>query len=85
MLRNTHFLVATLATIGSMKMFDQAFIASNGTGGPDWSTITVVFYIYRLAFADVTLGYAGAVGVALLLVIVGMVLVQRRLFPEEGA
>lgn len=84
-LKPTHFFIAVLCTIGTMKIFDQAFIVSKGTGGPNYSTMTIVLYIYRLAFADTTFGYAAAVGVAFFIAVFALALIQRRLFAEpEG-
>ena len=45
--------------IGALKVFDQAFIVSDGSGGPNYSTLTVVLYLYRTAIADVRLRLRG--------------------------
>lgn len=82
LLRPAHFFVAAMSVIGCMKVFDQAFIVSKGTGGPNYSTMTVVLYIYRLAFSDVSVGYASAVGVALFALIFAITLAQKRLFRD---
>lgn len=81
-LRPTHFFIGVLCTIGTMKIFDQAFIVSDGTGGPNYSTMTIVLYIYRLAFADTAFGYAAAVGVAFFVFVFLLAMVQRRLFDQ---
>ena len=44
-------------------MFDQAFIVSGGSGGPNYSTVTVVLYLYQTAIKDVNFGYAAAIGI----------------------
>jgi multiple sugar transport system permease protein len=85
MLRRTHVFVAVMGTIGALKVFDQAFIVSAGTGGPNYSTLTLSLYIYRLAFANLSFGYAAAVGVALFVVIGALLLSQRRLLVEQAA
>jgi multiple sugar transport system permease protein len=85
LLKPGHFFVATLSIIGALKMFDQSFIASGGNGGPDYSTMVVVLYLYRVAFADVSFGYAAAMGIALLAIIFTLTLVQRLLFGRPEA
>ena len=44
-------------------------------GGPAYSTTTLVIYVYRLAFTSYDLGYASAIGVVwlvLLLLLAGL-------------
>ncbi|MGE5691031.1 MAG: carbohydrate ABC transporter permease [Pseudomonadota bacterium] len=84
LLRPAHFFVAVLSVIGCLKMFDQAFIVSGGAGGPNYSTLTPVLYLYQVAIQDVDFGYAAALGVALFLLIFTATLIQRLLFgrPE---
>lgn len=46
------FYVLTMSLIGCFQVFDQAFIISNGSGGPNNGTLTLTLYIYQLAFPD---------------------------------
>ena len=46
LLKPAHFFVLVVFGIGALKIFDQAFIVSGGTGGPQNSTYTAVLYIY---------------------------------------
>src|SRR5213593_2227818 len=80
LLKPAHFFVSTLMVIGGLKMFDQAFIASGGTGGPNNSTLVPVLYIYRVAFYDVRFGLAAAAGLALMLLMFTLTLIQRLAF-----
>ncbi len=80
LLKPGHFFVSTLLVIGGLKMFDQAFIASGGTGGPNNSTLVPVLYLYRVAFYDVRFGFAAAVGIALMLLMFTLTLIQRLAF-----
>jgi len=80
LLKPGHFFVAVVSIIGAMQIFDQAFIVSGGNGGPAYSTMTAVLYLYRTAIADVNFGYAAAIGVALFSVIFVVTLLQRFLF-----
>ncbi|HSC92133.1 MAG TPA: sugar ABC transporter permease [Gaiellaceae bacterium] len=82
LLKPAHFFVAVLSVIGCLKVFDQAFIVSGGAGGPNYSTLTPVLYLYQVAIQDVNFGYAAALGVALFLLIFTATLVQRLLFGK---
>lgn len=82
LLKPGHFFVAVVSVIGALKVFDQAFIVSGGAGGPAFSTLTAVLYLYRTAIFDVDFGYAAAIGVVLFLVIFTFTLVQRLLFGK---
>ncbi len=82
LLKPGHFFVAVVSVIGCLKVFDQAFIASGGTGGPNYSTMTAVLYLYRTAIADVNFGYASTIGVALFILIFAVTFVQRLLFGK---
>ncbi len=77
LLRPAHFFVLVVFGIGALKVFDQQFIASGGTGGPNYSTYTVVLYIYRAAFASYEFGVAAAAGILAFLAIFGLTILQR--------
>ena len=72
--------------IGAPQIFDQAFLVAGADGGPNYSTMTVVLYLYNKAIASVQFGYAAAVGVVLFVGIFAITVVQRLLFgrPEVG-
>jgi multiple sugar transport system permease protein len=80
LLKPAHFFVATLSVIGALKLFDQAFIISTGSGGPAGSTMTGVLYLYRVVISEFNFGYGAAVGVVLFLIIFTLTLFQRLLF-----
>ena len=82
LLKPGHFFVSVVAVIGALQVFDQAFLVSNGSGGPNYSTLTVVLYLYRTAIRDVRFGYAAAMGIALFVLIFTLTLIQRLLFGK---
>lgn len=58
-----------LQLIHSFQAFTQAFIVSNGTGGPAESTLLYTLYLYKRAFVQLDMGYASAMAWMLLIVI----------------
>ena len=80
LLKPGHFFVLVVSIIGCLKVFDQMYIVSGGTGGPNYSTLTVVLYMYQTAISDLRWGYAATIGVVLFVLIFVFTLVQRLLF-----
>lgn len=85
LLKPGHFFVAVVSIIGAMKVFDQMYIVSRGTGGPSYSTYTVVLDLYNTAIRDAALGLAAAMGVVLFLVIFAFTLIQWVFFGRQEA
>jgi multiple sugar transport system permease protein len=85
LLKPGHFFVAVVSIIGAMKVFDQNYIVSRGTGGPDYATYSVVLYIYNTAIHDAKLGLAAAAGVVLFVVIFLFTIVQWIFFGRQEA
>jgi multiple sugar transport system permease protein len=80
LLKPGHFFVAVVSVIGSLQVFDQAFFVSNGGGGPNYSTMTIVLYLFNTAIDGVRFGYASAIGIVLFAIIATLTLIQRLLF-----
>jgi ABC-type sugar transport system permease subunit len=85
LLKPGHFFVAVVSIIGAMKVFDQMYIVSRGTGGPAYLTYTVVLDIYRTAINDAALGLAAAMGVVLFVVIFTLTILQWAFFGRQEA
>lgn len=83
-LRPVTFFVITMGIIGTFQLFDQSYIFSNGSGGPDNATLTIVLLIYQYAFKSLDMGYALALTLILAFVIMMTTLIQRALFREES-
>jgi multiple sugar transport system permease protein len=82
LLKPGHFFVAVVSIVGALKIFDQAFIVSAASGGPNYSTLTAVLYLYQVAIQDVDFGYAAAIGIVLFALIFAVTLIQRLLFGK---
>jgi multiple sugar transport system permease protein len=83
MLQPVTFFVIATGLIGTFQLFDQSYIFSNGSGGPNNATLSVVLLIYQYVFRDLQMGYATAIAVLLALVIISLTLFQRWLFNKD--
>jgi multiple sugar transport system permease protein len=81
LLRPTIALMLVLSITGSLLAFDQFFILTRG--GPDGSTVSVVMVIYREAFTKFNLGYAAAISVVVLVVLVALNVLQLRVLGRR--
>jgi len=84
LMRPVIFFVVILGIIGCFQIFDQAFIASGGGGGPVNSTLTAVFFIYVSGFTYFEMGYACAAAFVLFVLIFAATVIQRKLMPDKG-
>jgi multiple sugar transport system permease protein len=82
MLAPSHYLVAVTSVIGALQLFDQAYIAGGSDGNPDQALLTMVLYLYDVAFRQFEFGYAAAVGIVLFVIIFTATLIQRRFFGD---
>jgi multiple sugar transport system permease protein len=82
-LKPVTFFVVAMGIIGTFQLFDQSYIFSGGTGGPNNATLTVVLLIYQSVFRNLQMGYAAAIAFLLAGVIITMTLIQRRFFGGE--
>lgn len=83
LLKPTFFFNLVVSLIGCFQVFDQAYVVSNGNGGPLDSTMTLVLYIYRTGFRDLDMGYACAIAFVLFAIIFILTMIQKKLFGEE--
>lgn len=67
MLTPTIFFNAVMLTIASFQVFTQAYIITQG--GPNNSSLFVVFYLWREAFSNANMGYASAIAWVLFIII----------------
>jgi len=74
------FFSVTIAIIRAFQVFDQIFVMTGGQlgGGPAGATTVLVFDIYKTGFAQFRFGYAAAMSVVLLIIILAVTLVQQH-------
>jgi multiple sugar transport system permease protein len=83
LLKPVTFFVVAMGAIGTFQLFDQSYIFSAGTGGPNNATLTVVLLIYQAVFRNLQMGYAAAIAFFLSFVIIALTLIQRRFLGGE--
>lgn len=82
-LKHVIFFNLVVSFIGTLQVFDQAYIISGGTGGPLDSTMTVVLYLYNAGFRDFKMGYASAIAFILFGIIFTLTMIQKFIFREK--
>ncbi|RYG22532.1 sugar ABC transporter permease [bacterium] len=58
-----------MSFIGASQVFGQIYIITNGGGGPAYSTLSVILYMYQQGFSNYELGYASAVAYTLFVLV----------------
>jgi len=79
--KNTTFFVVLTTVINSMQVFGQVYVMTSG--GPNYSTVTFVQYLYIKAFREFKLGYAASIGVVLFFIILIMSAIIFFLFSDH--
>ncbi len=74
-------LVTTISSISAMKIFAEIYVMTKG--GPLNSTKTIVYYIYEKAFENLDLGYASAMSVILLIIVMIFSLINIFCFERN--
>lgn len=81
LLKPTTFLLLVLNIIYSFEAFDLVYVMTNG--GPGYATTVLTVFIYNAAFQTQRFGYASAIGLVFMAVIMVITLIQWR-FSNEG-
>lgn len=63
------FFNLVMQVIIAFQAFTQAYVVSNGTGGPSDSTLFYTLYLYQEGFSNLRMGYASAMAWFLVLII----------------
>lgn len=83
LLRPILALVLIITVVGSFQVFDTVAVTTRG--GPVDSSRVLQYYIYDMAFGRFQFGYASAMSVGLLVVLVIITFVQYRLTRAESS
>lgn len=74
LLMPTVLMVSVVTMIGAMRVFDTIRLMTDG--GPQGSTMVMVYYIYHQAFRSFNTGYASAISVVLFLIVLALTVIQ---------
>ncbi|MBB5786425.1 carbohydrate ABC transporter permease [Jiangella mangrovi] len=74
LISGTILLVSILTVVGSLQVFAQIAVLTQG--GPGTSTTVIVYYLYQQAFQFQEFGYASAVSVVLFVIVAILTFVQ---------
>lgn len=87
LLNPTVVYLTVMATIQTLQVFTQVFNITGGgsgnPGGPLNSTLSLVLYIYQLAFVNQKMGYASAATFVLFIIILSISLIQLKFFTKK--
>ncbi|WP_258959080.1 carbohydrate ABC transporter permease [Paenibacillus tyrfis] len=77
MITPTIFLTVMMTIIGSLKVFGQIYVMTQG--GPAGSTKVLVYYIWEKAFKLFEFGYASALAYVLFVIILILTMIQWQM------
>jgi ABC-type sugar transport system permease subunit len=83
MLRPAILFVTVITTIGYLQVFEEPFVMTGPTGGPDQSGLTTSLFVYQQGFRFFNLGYASAAAYTLFIFIVVLAIVQFRVLRTK--
>lgn len=77
MLTPTIFFVCIMSTISSFQVFDLIYLMTEG--GPENSTMVIVYWLFKNAFEFFKIGYASSIAYVLFIIILILTLIQWKL------
>ena len=80
-LKHTLTYVLISNTIGSLKLFTQVYVLTNG--GPRGSTTSVVYWLYQSGFVNQQVGYSSAIAVVFFVLVFIISQVQNKAFERD--
>lgn len=81
-IKPTTTLCVVMVTTWSFQMFVQPYLLTKG--GPDYSTMTVTYYLYQQAFSSYNIGYGSAIAVISVAVFLLITTLEKRILRERG-
>lgn len=80
-LRPVILFTVVLSTIGTLQLFDEPFVLTDG--GPNNATLTIAMYLYQNGFQFFDFGYASAIAYVLVILIAALSFVQIRFLGDS--
>jgi multiple sugar transport system permease protein len=85
LLRPAHFFCLVVFGIGALKLFDQSYLIGGPSGGPNYSTMTPILYVFNQAFQYSAFGVAAAAGVVYFVLIFALTVFERFTVGRQEA
>lgn len=82
LIRPTMLLCCVISCLGALKVFGEIYVMTGG--GPENSTVTMVYYIFMKGFNDFQMGYASALAVIFAVILGFISYLNVKLFNEGG-
>lgn len=73
------------SAIGSFQVFDSVYVITQAMGGPNFSTMTLLVYLYKHAFDGLRFGYGSAISIIMFAILLVLTLVQLRVGRSNEA
>lgn len=70
-----------LSTIGTLQLFDEPFVLTNG--GPSDATLTIGMYLYQTGFRFFDFGYASTIAYVIVILIAVMTFIQFKVTGDQ--
>ncbi|MGD7043114.1 carbohydrate ABC transporter permease [Jeotgalibacillus proteolyticus] len=70
-----------LSTIGTLQLFDEPFVLTNG--GPSDATLTIGMYLYQTGFRFYDFGYASTIAYVIVILIAVMTFIQFKVTGDQ--
>lgn len=85
LIKDQMFFTLVLAVIGSLQVFELAFVATGtSSGSPNGATYTIIMYVYDAAFGGAgAVGKSSAAAFVLFAVIMALTLLQKYIFRNK--
>ncbi|TQS74320.1 sugar ABC transporter permease [Ornithinibacillus gellani] len=80
-LKPVFIFTVVMSTIGTLQLFDEAYILT--TGGPNNATMTITLYLYETGFKYFEFGYASALAYVLVVIIAIISWVQMKVVGDS--
>lgn len=81
LLKPVVFLVVVMCTIWSFQFFPSVYVMTGG--GPVYSTMSLVLYVYNQGFKYFKMGYAAAIAYVLFFIILSFSIIERKYLSQE--
>lgn len=85
LLKPTILFLTITSMIGSFQVFDSVYVITGAQGGPNFSTMTLLVYLYKHAFDGMKFGYGSAVSTVMFVILIILTFVQLRIGRSSEA